>query len=455
MRALDTDNRLIPPVSVSELESQQLFKKVMWKLVPILFIAYVFAFLDRVNIGYAKLQMQEVVGFTDSQYAFAAGIFFVGYALFEIPSNILLGKIGARKTLTRIMVLWGLASASTMFVTTTQQFYFLRLLLGIFEAGFFPGIMLYISFWFPSYMQGRVVSTLILATLIAPIVGGPLSGIIMTEMNGFHGLAGWQWMFLLEAAPIVLIGVICYFYLTDKPESSRWLSARERDLHQSIMEQDRKSNPNRGDDHQAHGFMASLACLLDFRVYLLAALAFAAYCGSIGFNFWMPTMIKEMGVTNIAHVSFYAVIPFSLAAVGMILVGRSSDKFRERRWHYTLSMLFGAAMMILAAYWEGGLISRLIILGFAGFGFSGGVVVAWSLPSAYLKDKTAPAGIAMVSTLATCSGLFAPWVIGYAREMTNSNAGGLIAMGVVMIVAALLMAFVVPAKAVYVAKHGK
>lgn len=436
--------------NVSELEKQQLLKKVFWKLLPILFIAYFFSFLDRVNIGYAKLQMQDAIGFTDSQYALAAGIFFIGYAFFEIPSNVLMDKIGARKTLARIMILWGLASAATMFVSSASQLYFLRLLLGIFEAGFFPGVILYLSFWFPSYMRGRVTSILILATLAAPIIGGPISGLIMTHMNGYQGLGGWQWMFLLEALPIIFIGLLCLFYLTDKPETSRWLNSQEQALHKQIMQADRDPSWSENDEKHKHSGAAVWSCLKDVRIYLLASLAFAAYCGSYGFNFWLPTMIKEMGVTDIAQISFYATIPFSLAAVGMITVGRSSDKRRERRWHYIISMLFGAAMMCLAAFWTGDIISRLVILGLAGFGFSGGVVVAWSLPAAYLEGKTAPAGIAMVSTLATMSGLFAPWVIGFMRETTGTNEAALLSIAAVMVVAALIMAFLIPAKAVYV-----
>lgn len=447
------DNQLTSRIAlenVSEIEKQLLLKKLFWKILPILFIAYFFSFLDRVNIGYAKLQMQEAIGFTDSQYALAAGIFFIGYAFFEIPSNILMNKIGARKTLARIMILWGLASAMTMFVSSASQLYFLRLLLGIFEAGFFPGVILYLSFWFPSYMRGRVTSILILATLAAPIIGGPISGLIMTHMNGFHGLGGWQWMFVLEALPIILIGVLCLFYLTDQPASSRWLSQDERMLHKKIMADDQADSTSHPED--AHTGKAVLHCLKDYRIYLLASLAFAAYCGSYGFNFWLPTMIKEMGITNIAQISFYAVIPFSFAALGMILIGRSSDQRRERRWHYVFSMLFGAAMMVLAAYWQGGIISKLVILGLAGFGFSGGVVVAWSLPAAYLKNTMAPAGIAMVSTLATMSGLFAPWLIGFMRESTGTSAAALISIAAVMVVAALIMIFLIPAKAVYVSE---
>ena len=230
-------------VDITETEKHKLLQKLLWKILPLLFIAYFFSFLDRVNIGYAKLQMQEAIGFTDTQYAMAAGIFFIGYAFFEIPSNILMGKIGARKTLARIMLLWGLASAATMFVSSASQLYILRLLLGIFEAGFFPGVILYLSFWFPSYMRGRVTSILILATLAAPIIGGPISGLIMTNMNGFHGLAGWQWMFVLEAMPIIIIGGICLVYLTDNPLTSKWLNSEEKKLHQKIMKDDLDGQP--------------------------------------------------------------------------------------------------------------------------------------------------------------------------------------------------------------------
>ena len=420
------------------------------KITIVFFLGWVALYATRAILNPVMDNIQAEFSLSAAQLGLISSIFFIGYAFFEIPGNVLMDKIGARKTLARIMILWGLASAATMFVSSASQLYFLRLLLGIFEAGFFPGVILYLSFWFPSYMRGRVTSILILATLTAPIIGGPVSGLIMTHMNGYQGLGGWQWMFLLEALPIIFIGLLCLYYLTDKPETSRWLNNEERLIHKQIMQDDRDPSWSENDDKYKHSGAAVWACLKDVRIYLLASLAFAAYCGSYGFNFWLPTMIKEMGVTDIAQISFYAVIPFSLAAVGMITVGRSSDKRRERRWHYIISMLFGAAMMCLAAFWTGDMISRLIILGLAGFGFSGGVVVAWSLPAAYLEGKTSPAGIAMVSTLATMSGLFAPWIIGLMREMTGTNEAALLSIAGIMVLAALIMAFLIPAKAVYV-----
>lgn len=424
-----------------------LFRKVLRRLLPFLFLAYFFSFLDRVNIGYAKLQMQPLLGFTDSQYGLAAGIFFIGYAFFEIPSNLLMERTGARATLTRIMVLWGITSALTMFVSTSLHLYVLRFFLGVFEAGFFPGVILYLSYWFPSYLRGRVTSLLLLATLAAPIVGGPISGLIMQHMEGINGWAGWQWMFLLEALPIIFIGISCFFYLSDKPAQAGWLTAEEKAVHEQVMNEDRKAIVNAG----GHGKEAIFSALLDPRVYLLAFLAFSAYCGSYAFNFWLPTMIQQMGIQDVSSIALYAVVPFTLAALGMLVVGRSSDLRRERRWHYALSMIFAALMLAAASLWEHSLAVSLLLLGLAGFGFSGGVTVAWSLPATYLKGKAAAAGIAMVSSLATLSGFVAPWLIGVARDLTGTSSAGLVSISVLMFLSALAMIFVVPQRATYVA----
>lgn len=433
-------------LTVSADTVNQLFRKILWRLLPILFSAYFFSFLDRVNIGYAKLQMQPLLGITEIQYGLAAGIFFLGYAFFEIPSNLLMAKSGARKTLTRIMVLWGITSAMTMFVSTTGQLYALRFLLGVFEAGFFPGVILYLSYWFPSYLRGRVTSVLLLATLTAPILGGPISGLIMQNMGGINGWAGWQWMFLIEALPIVLVGVICFFYLSDKPSQAGWLVTHEQQMHEQIMRKDSEVHEQGG----GHERDAILTALVDPRVYMLALLAFSAYCGSYAFNFWLPTMIQQMGIKDVAQIALYGVIPFSMAALGMLLIGRSSDLRRERRWHYALSMLFAAVMLAVASHWNHSLITSLLLLGLAGFGFSGGVTVAWSLPATYLKGKAAPAGIAVVSSLATLSGFAAPWLIGVTRDLTSSSSAGLISISGVMLLSALVMIFLVPQRAVYV-----
>jgi MFS family permease len=426
-----------------------LFKKIALRVLPLIFVAYVFAFLDRVNIGYAKLQMLPDLGITESQYGFAAGVFFIGYALFEIPSNLLLDKIGARKTMTRIMVLWGLASAATMLVSTAQQLYLIRLLLGIFEAGFFPGVILYLSFWFPSYLRGRVTGTLLLATLVAPILGGPISGLIMEGMNGVAGMAGWRWLFLLEALPIIFIGVACFVLLCDRPEQAAWLSEEEKALHHDLMTRDKATqDPEAGN---AHSGEAIFSALVDPRVYVLAFLYFSSALGTYAFNFWLPSMIQKLGVASITHISLYAMIPFSCAALGMILVGRSSDLRRERRLHYCISVLFGAAMLSLSTFSDSLGLSLALLSG-AAFGFSGAIIVCWAIPATYLKGKSAPAGIALVSSLGSLCGFAAPSIIGLAREVTGKDHAGMYAISLIMVVAAVAMLTMMPKHALAVGK---
>lgn len=432
-------------------EEKALFKKIMWKIMPVLFIAYFFSFLDRVNIGYAKLQMQDAIGFTDTQYALAAGIFFIGYALCEIPSNVLMDKIGARKTLTRIMILWGAVSAGTMFVQNIHQLYAVRILLGIFEAGFVPGVMLYFTYWFPSYMRGRVISIFLVATLTAPLIGGPISGLILQYMDGMHGLGGWQWMFLLEAIPIFFIAAFIFFKLADRPSEAVWLSAAEQKLHAKVMEMDRIKQGLTG-EHNAHSKGAILGALTDPKVFLLVVFIFATNCGAYAFNFWLPTMIKEMGVANIALISVLGMIPFAMAICGELSICRSSDLKRERRWHFVFGATLAAAALCAVAFLNVPMIWKLILLGVAGFGFSGAAGISWTLPATYLDAKNAPAGIAMVSMISTSAGFFAPWVMGVTRDMTGNSNAGLYSIAAVLLFAVLVMIFITPARAVYVQK---
>lgn len=427
--------------------NRMLLRKIALRVFPLIFVGYVFSFLDRVNIGYAKLQMLPELGLSESQYGFAAGIFFIGYALFEIPSNLLLDRIGARKTMVRIMILWGLASAATMLVSSVQQLYILRLLLGIFEAGFFPGVILYLSYWFPSYLRGRVTGTLMLATLVAPILGGPLSGLIMERMHGVAGLSGWRWMFLLEALPIIFIGIACFYLLCDRPEQADWLSAEEKAQHRELMARDEATQDPGAKN--SHGSEAFFSALVDPRVYVLAFLYFSSALGTYAFNFWLPTTIQKLGVSDITHISLYAAIPFSCAAAGMILIGRSSDLRRERRLHYCISILFGAAMLSLSTL-SNSLILSLALLGGAAFGFSGAIIVCWAIPATYLKGKSAPAGIALVSSLGVLCGFIAPFLIGVARELTGKDHAGLYVISLIMVAAALAMLTLMPRHALAV-----
>lgn len=427
-----------------------LFSKILRKILPIIFIAYFFSFLDRVNIGYAKLQMLPELGLTEIQYGLAAGIFFLGYAFFEIPSNILLAKTGARKTLTRIMLLWGVTSAATMFVTSANQLYLLRLMLGIFEAGFFPGIILYLSFWFPSYMRGRVTALLMLATLVAPIIGGPVSGLIMDGMHDYAGLSGWRWLFLLEALPIIVVGVFCFFYLCDSPAQAAWLSQEEKEQHSKIMVRDNTVSEN---DSAHTSYLRS--ALMDPRVYVLAFLYFSSALGVYTFNFWLPTSIQKLGISSVTSISLFTIIPFIFAGMGMILIGRSSDLKRERRWHFVCSILFGALMLSLSTIWSHSLPVTIICLSGASFGFSGAVIVCWAIPSTYLKGKAAPAGIALVSSLGVLSGFAGPALIGVTRDLTGSDSIGFYIISCIMVLSAVAMLRLMPAHALAVGDSGR
>ncbi|WP_407499350.1 MFS transporter [Acinetobacter baumannii] len=425
-----------------------LLKKVMAKLLPVLFIAYFFSYLDRVNIGFAKLQMQSALGFSEAQYALAASVLYIGYALFEVPSNILMEKIGARKTLSRIMILWGLASAATMLVSSTTSFYVIRFLLGVFEAGFFPCLILYLSYWFPSYYRAKVISILLLATLAAPMLGAPISSLIMTNFDGALGLGGWQWMFLLEGLPIVFIGVFCFFFLTDNSAKAKWLTESEKKLHAEIILKDNLEN-----NVQPKSKKYLLQLFTDINVYALAFLSFSTYCGVMAFNFWLPTFIKELGVSNINHIGFYSVIPFAMAGIGVFYIGKRSDKKRERKWHYVISMIIASISIVIVSLNMFELWGTLILLGIALAGFYGGLAISWTLPASYLEKSISAPGIALISTLATTSGIFAPILIGFVREHTGSSSLALMSIAGVAVAACLVMLFVIPKKALIVSEN--
>lgn len=438
-------------VVLSNEEEKALFKKIMWKILPLICISYFFAFIDRVNIGYAKLQMQDSIGFTDTQYAMAAGIFFIGYALFEIPSNVLMNKIGARKTLTRIMLLWGIVSLSTVFVETINQLYVVRVLLGIFEAGFVPGVILYFTFWFPSYMRGRVFSIFFVSNLIASVFGGVISGSILHYMNGLYGWEGWQWMYFIESVPVLILALFVYLTVVDKPEEAKWLTPMEKKIHAQIMMQD-QIKQGYDPSKVSHGLKAVWGALIDPKVLLLVTFIFATNCGNYAFNFWLPTMIKEMGVSNISTIALLGMIPFTFAICGELFVGRSSDKKHERRWHYAIAATVSAAALAAVGFLNAPLWVMLLILGIAAFGFAGASAVAWVLPPTYLDPKSAPVGIAMVTTLSTSAGFFAPWIMGVTRDMTGNNSAGLYTVSAILMLSVLIMVFLAPARAVFVQK---
>ena len=319
--SLTTPAGIAPPPAASASEVDATYRKITLRLIPFLFACYLLNFIDRANIGFAQLQMKTSLGFSDAAYGLGAAMFFVGYLLFEVPSNLLLKRIGARVTIMRIMVLWGLASTATMFVTTPMQFYVLRFLLGVFEAGFFPGIVLYLTFWYPVERRGRVLALFITAQVAAAFVTSPVSGWILKNLHGWYGWEGWQWMFLIEGLPTVLLGLMVWFVLPNGPEQARWLTTRQREIV-------RRGLFVGGEAEAKHSFGAAFR---DPRVYLLAFGAFVSGCAGYFLAFWTPTIIKELGVADLQMIGLYAVIPNFFGIVAMVLYGRSSDRFNEQR----------------------------------------------------------------------------------------------------------------------------
>ncbi|OCZ97509.1 MFS transporter [Achromobacter xylosoxidans] len=405
-----------------------LYRKITWRLLPFLLLCYVFAYLDRINIGFAKLQMQQDIGISDAVYGLGAGIFFLGYVMFEVPSNLLLTRIGARRTISRIMVLWGLTSASMLFVQGEWSFYVLRFMLGVFEAGFAPGMIFYLTYWYSQSRMAGVMAVVMLAGPIGGIVGGPVSAWIMTAFSGAHGLDGWQWMFLLEGLPCVLLGVIAFRYLDDKPAEARWLSAEEKALLAADLD-------SRG-THKKHAFAQVLR---DPAIYGMALTYFCLICGIYAVSFWLPTLLKLAGVQDTMQIGLYSAIPYVAAAVFMLWFARSSDRLRERRWHTLVpALLAGVALCIATAAPTQFALSLTAITLATGFMWAA-YTVFWAIPSQYLQGEAAAGGIALINSIGLLGGFLSPSIIGWVKESTGSLAGGLYAISALLVAGALLL----------------
>jgi MFS transporter, ACS family, phthalate transporter len=415
------------------------YRKITLRLVPFLFLCYVLNYIDRVNISFASLQFRQDLGISAASYGFGVGIFFVGYILFEVPSNLLMQRIGARRTIMRIMVLWGLVSISTLFVTSATQFYVVRVLLGIAEAGFFPGVVFYLTLWFPSALRGRIMSMFVLAIAVSGVIGGPVSGLIMSKMADFAGLHGWQWLFLIEGIPPVIVGIVAYFYLNDGPEQATWLDAEEK-----CFVIDNLAVETAARESARHGLFRNAA--RDPRLYAAAAAWFTlAWCGSV-INYWSPTIIHNSGVSDTFTVGLLSAVPYAVGAIGMLIINRHSDLKLERRWHYTVSVLAAALAVALlpsaAKNWQ----LAIALLAILSIGYLAGVALFWSIPTAYLS-KTASAGsIALISSIGQCGGLTAPNIIGWTQQATGDFAVGFYTIAFGMVLGTVIMLIGLPAR---------
>jgi MFS family permease len=415
--------------SIIDIDSERVYAKITRRLVPFLFLCYICAYLDRVNVGFAKLQMSDALGFSDAVYGLGAGIFFIGYFLFEIPSNLLLHRYGARRCISRIMILWGIISISMLWVETPAMFYFLRFLLGAAEAGFFPGVILYLTYWFPLSRRGRVVALFATAVAIASVIGAPLSSYIMQAMDGVRAWAGWQWLFFLEGLPSVVFGIAAFLYLDDRVADARWLTEAEKARIAADLATDIK--------HVTH--TGILEALQAPRVWLMSGIYFAFVMGLYGLNFWLPTIVRDLGYESLITIGYVSAIPFGAAAISMVIVGRSADRHQERRWHIVIPALLGAVGLAASVMLSGTPVLAIAALTLATCGVLSALPQCWSLATTFLGGGAAAAGIALINSFGNLSGFVGPYAIGWIKDATGDTANGVYLLAASVTIGALLV----------------
>jgi MFS transporter, ACS family, tartrate transporter len=405
------------------------------RLIPFLFLLYVVSYLDRINVGFAALQMNAALGFSSVTYSLGAGIFFLSYTLLEIPSNLILARVGARRWIARIMITWGLVSAAMMFVRSATAFYLLRFLLGAAEAGFFPGIIYCLTRWFPIRDRARAIAGFMTAVVIAGIVGGPVSGALLS-LDGAAGLAGWQWLFLVEGLPAVVLGLVVLRMLPEQPSDARWLTPAEQ---LSLTTQLADEAAIAGSLHSTRGALTS------GRMWLLGAVYFTIPVELYALSFWLPQIVKSASGASDFLVGVLSAIPYAVAAVAMVVVGRHSDRTGERRWHIALSAAVGGAALALAGSVHG-VVPAIVLLSLATAGLASMLGPFWAFATSFLEGIGAAAGIALVNSVGNIGGFVGPNIVGYVRESTNSFAAGLAIVGAILVGGGVLVLSVNPSK---------
>jgi MFS family permease len=414
-----------PTLSSDEALCQQAVRKAARRLLPVLLLGYIFSYLDRTNVGFAALTMNHALGLTSLQFGWGAGLFFVTYAVFEVPSNLALHRFGARRWLARIMLTWGVLSAATAFVTGAHSFYALRMLLGVAEAGFFPGVAFYLTSWFPRAYRGRVLAWFTLGIPLSAIIGGPLSGALL-QIDRFGGLAGWQWLFVAQGLPAAALGLCAWFLLSDTPAEAKWLTNAERDaLSRQLYSEAQPSH--------TRSFKAALA---DPRVLLLTVALFGLSIGITGIGMWLPQIIRRDGL-GLFHIGLLSTIPYVFAGVGMVWWARRMD----RSANYVASLAGGAALAAAGFALStvspslGGALAGITI---AMIGVNAARTALWAIPSTFLSGAAAAGGIAFINALANFAGLLGPLMVGWVKQLTGSFTAGLLAMAAVLLLTALV-----------------
>ncbi|WP_043201357.1 MFS transporter [Paraburkholderia acidipaludis] len=413
-------------------------RKVVRRLTPVLFLSYLFCSMDRFNISFAQLQMHESLKFSDATYGLGASLFFVTYVLFEVPASLLLRRWGARRLFCSIMVGWGLCSASMLLVRTPHEFYAARLLLGVLEAGFYPGVIYYLSAWLPQAHRSRAIAIFASGIVIAGVIVGPLSGYIMTTFDARGGLAGWQWLFLLEGMPSVAMAILCAIRLSDTPQSATWLTRQEAGTLADCLRIDRERSGLRLGGHT----VGSL--LREPKVYLFAFVFFCATSGIYALNFWVPSIIKGLGFNDPLHIGLISVIPWGTAAIATILIARHSDRTGERRWHFAATAFAGAVGLALSALPGMPASLSLAFLSVGAVGVSATLPVFWSMPSAAIAPGLVAGGLAFINSLGASSGIVAPYAMGLMKQATGAMTSGLYLLAAVLCAGGLVLLAIVP-----------
>ncbi len=392
-------------------------RKARWRLIPFLFLLYVVAYLDRVNVGFAALDMNRDLGFSAAVYGFGSGIFFVSYTLLEVPSNLMLARLGARVWIARIMATWGVASVAMVMVDSATTFYVLRFVLGAAEAGFFPGLLYYLTHWFPTRERGRAVALFMTATAMAGVIGAPMSSALL-RLDGYAGLHGWQWLFIAEGLPAILLAPVVLWRLPERPGQAAWLTPDERaSLSQEMA----------ADEARATGAHAALGpALRSGRLWALSLLYFCLVLAFYGVGFWLPQIVQAAGTLGSATVVLLSAIPYLVAAVGMVVVGISSDRSGERRWHVAVPAMVGAVGFLLAVAVSSSVPLSLAALSLAALGIWGALGPFWTLPPAFLRGSAAAGGIAVINSVGNVGGFVGPFVVGWLRDATGSFSSGLV-----------------------------
>ena len=415
-----------------------LVRKVAWRLMPLIMVCYLFAFFDRINISFAKFQLQTDLGFSDTAYGLGASLFVVGYVLFEVPSNLMLYKVGARRWIARIMISWGLATAAMVFVSNEWQFYALRFIIGAMEAGFAPGVLYYLTLWFPSHYRGRITSLLFLASAFAGLFGAPFSGLILGHLDGALQLRGWHWLFLLGGLPCVALGLLVLTRLKDRIEDAGWLNQAEKQLLLSRIDP----------PQAAHGQGSLLQAIRIPGFLTLGLIYFLIQIASYGLNFWAPQLIRSAGTENPSMIGLLTAIPYICGAIAMVVCGRLSDATGERRWFTAGLISLGALGFLCAGLFDDNTPLLLVSLGLLGAGVVASIPSFWALPPKLLAGAGAGAagGIALINTLGQLGGIVSPVLVGRIRDLTGTTTPALYLIAGACVVTALLVLFALPEK---------